>query len=99
MKVMSIKVKKGFGISRTRMKAAIAEMPPMDHWPLKEAGVPFDIMASEVMKWMVKQPEVMDFLFDVTRGTKMIRYDGGSGTWVGIGWVDGVAAEVTPGTT
>ena len=65
----------------------IKKMPRLRH---KISGEPFDIMKSEVVDWIVQQPEIRQWLFDKvadkTAGKNdlmLITYDPISGTWQG----------------
>lgn len=39
----------------------LRKMPPLKH---KKDGVPYDVMESEVVDWMIQQPEVRQWLYD-----------------------------------
>lgn len=60
-------------------------MPPLYHTIPGEA---FDIKKSEVVKWLLEQPEIMQFVMDrvSSRGetSKLIVYDRGTGKWQGV---------------
>lgn len=60
-------------------------MPPLHH------SVPdseFDIRKSEVVMWLVREPEVLQWLFNSVMNKKAIVYDPESGTWKGAEWSD-----------
>jgi hypothetical protein len=65
-----------------RLLAAAAKMPPLDHWPDSEPPV-FDIMKSEVAKWLVDQPQIRQWVFDWFRRTRAIEFVE-SGVWQGV---------------
>lgn len=61
------------------------KMPPLYHTlPNKE----FDIKKSEVVKWLLEQPEIMQFVMDRVSSRKgelsLIQYDREAGTWQGV---------------
>lgn len=65
----------------------LRKMPPLRH---RIDGEPYDIMKSEVMDWIVKQPEVRQWLYDKVadktggRMPEFIKYDSEKGTWQGV---------------
>ena len=71
---------------------AASRMPALCHWP-KEGG--FDIMRSEVCDWLVAQPEVRQWVFNVCKWHGAITYDMESRTWRGIRQAD--AAKLRSG--
>ncbi|WP_088187563.1 hypothetical protein [Desulfosporosinus sp. FKA] len=51
----------------------------------------FDITKSEVVKWLIKQPGVLQYVYDVVRGKNhnrepLIVYNPERGTWRGINY-------------
>lgn len=66
-------------------------MPPLAH---SEKCKLFDIMKSEVVNWIVMQPEVRQWLFDkVTdktggRNPEFIKYNPYTGKWQGVDYDD-----------
>lgn len=71
--------------NRQRLKC-LRMMPPLSH---AVQGEPFDIMKSELVAWMVMQPEVRQWLYDefvdTARGkhSGFFRYDKKTGKWQG----------------
>lgn len=61
------------------------QMPELKH---KIGDGDFDITKSEVCKWLVQQPEILDYLFDKVRGNgrrvPLIKYNPDRGTWQGV---------------
>ena len=59
-------------------------MPPLKH----KTGEEFDPKDSEVVRWLIQQPEILNYLFDAVRGNKYrepaIIYDPETKTWQGI---------------
>ena len=54
-------------------------MPRLKH----KVGDRFDINTSEVIKWLVSQPEIMDKIFIMANNHKVIVYDPDTGEWRG----------------
>lgn len=58
------------------------EMPPLHH---ALPGEQFDISKSEVVQWLMSQPDIMQLVFNAVR-SKYITYDHETGTWRGINY-------------
>ena len=69
---MSRRLKKDF-LDCTR------KMPRLKH----TVGDRFDIRTSEVVKWLVNQPEIMQKIFNFAMNEKTIVYDPDTGEWRG----------------
>lgn len=54
-------------------------MPQLRH----STGGEFNILKSEVAKWLASQPEVMQKIFDMANRKKFIVYDSETKTWKG----------------
>lgn len=54
-------------------------MPRLRH----KVGDRFDINTSEVVKWLVSQPEIMDKIFIMANNHKVIVYDQNTSEWRG----------------
>lgn len=61
-------------------------MPPLTHHADKSK--PFDDSQSEVLKWLSKQPEALNYVFGRLSGGGVIQYDSTSNQWVGVDWED-----------
>ena len=59
------------------------QMPPLVHNVSRKFGEPFDIMRSEVVDWLICQPEVRNALFDIVRESGYIKFDPISRRWYG----------------
>lgn len=55
-------------------------MPPLFH---KQPGKDFSLDDSEVLAWIMSQPEVMEYIFDRYNSKGAIEYDRETGTWMG----------------
>ena len=56
-------------------------MPPLFH---TLPGEEFDIQRSEVVRWLLRQPEIQRWIFDIVRGRRLIQFDPENGTWSGV---------------
>ena len=61
------------------------QMPPLRH---SFPGQPFDVLKSEVVAWLVNQPEIAQLVFDSAKDRGEIVYDPGTGTWRGAEYAD-----------
>jgi len=55
-------------------------MPELIH---SVPSLPFDVMQSDVCDWLMKQPEIRRWVFDIVRGRKLIVFNPERGTWKG----------------
>lgn len=55
------------------------KMPRLRH----KVGDKFDVHTSEVIKWLVSQPEIMSKIFNMVQSRKLIVYDQDTGEWRG----------------
>ncbi len=62
----------------------IASMPPLIH---SMPDAPFDINQSQVVKWLIADPEIKQWLFNKAKETERIRFDPATKLWSGIGVV------------
>ena len=63
------------------MHDKLAQMPRLVH---SHKSKPFDINASEVVRWLIDQPEVLNWMFQRLKDTRLIAYEKDSGTWAGV---------------
>ena len=61
------------------------KMPPLRH---SVPGLNFDIAQSEVVGWLIKQPEIMQEIFDIARNRKVIIYNPETQKWQGVDYHD-----------
>jgi len=73
-------MKKNMGYTKMALHEAVRLMPPLRHWPDK--NVPWKIEDSEVVKWLVKQPEMMVCVFEWMKNAGWIAFKK-DGYWVG----------------
>jgi len=58
----------------------IKTMPPLRH---SIPGYDFDIRNSEVVNWLIQQPDILQWLMQNARNTGFLIYDPLSGLWRG----------------
>ena len=63
----------------------IKQMPPLRH---SVDGEEFDIAESEAARWISRQPEVMQKIFDTARYRGVIEYNPETGKWQGVDYGD-----------
>ena len=68
-----------FGTHNLALRVA-GQMPPLDHF---HKGRPFNILESDVIAWLVKQPEVVQSLFNFVRASGAIVLDLETKQWRG----------------
>ena len=66
-----------------RLMSALKDMPPLYH---SLPGHSFDIRNSEVIKWLVSNPEVLQYLFDKANKSGFIIYNPKTGKWQGVNY-------------
>ena len=70
------KIKKS---TSTKMQL-LKQMPRLKHKPDDQ----FSVYGSEVIQWIVKQPDLMLYLFDKCKQSGCITYDSSTGEWHGV---------------
>lgn len=61
------------------------KMPPLYH---TLPGEEFDIEKSEIAKWLIQQPEILQYIFNRINGSAYIRYNSETGKWEGVDYYD-----------
>ncbi len=56
------------------------KMPRLRH----TVGDKFDIRTSEVVKWLLSQPDIMQKIYNFATNHKVIVYDAATGEWRGV---------------
>jgi hypothetical protein len=59
----------------------VRNMPPLSHWPDQSRS--FSIFNSEVVEWLCRDEAVMQWLFGMMQGRKLIKFDKSIGKWKG----------------
>ncbi len=58
------------------------KMPPLYH---KLPGKEYDVKKSEMVKWLIQQPEILEYISDRIRGNyQFVTYDKETGKWQGV---------------
>lgn len=65
---------------RDKRLFVLKKMPELYH----KIDDKYDPRKSEVLKWATEQPEILNYLFDKLRTSKLIEYDEDTGKWHGI---------------
>ncbi len=58
----------------------VKNMPELYH---TIPGQPFDIRKSEVIQWLIKQPDLLNYLWDHIKQSDKVIYDSEKCTWRG----------------
>jgi hypothetical protein len=70
---------------RSKKLSVARNLPPSYHTlPEKD----FDIKKSEVIKWLIDQPEILNYLWDNIKQSGDVEYDAETGIWTGIEYED-----------
>jgi len=76
-----MKTQKQFKNSKPYLAAC--SMPPgLSHHP--DRSQPFNITQSEVVSWLIQQPDILAFIFSKASQSGAIKFDIPSQTWAGI---------------
>lgn len=59
----------------------VESMPPLSHNAVK--GVPFDPMKSDVNRWIISQPSVVNWLFSYLHSRGLLKFDPVTRLWTG----------------
>lgn len=65
----------------SKLYEAAKSMPPLYH---KLPGEDFDIRKSRVIWWLVKQPELLEYVWNRIKQSGAVKYDSQTGKWQGI---------------
>lgn len=66
---------------RSKKLLVARNMPPLYH---SIPGQNFDITQSEVLKWLVAQPEILNYIWDNIKNSDDVCYDADTGKWYGV---------------
>lgn len=61
------------------------KMPPLYH---TMPGEKFDIRKSHVVKWLIREPDIMQKIFDIASSQKLIKYDVTTKKWKGVDFIN-----------
>ena len=59
----------------------LKKMPPLQH---SITGTDYDVRKSKAVQFMIRQPEIMQKIFNMAMNHKVIQYDPISGKWKGV---------------
>jgi hypothetical protein len=65
---------------RSKTFAEVSKMPAAKKHQPEES---FDIAKSEIVRWLVQRPIILQYLFDKVKESGAIIYDAETGTWKG----------------
>jgi len=83
------------GVAKSRFMICASKMPGKDHWP--DRSVEFDYRNSEVVKWLLDQPEVWGWMFQKASDMGVLVFDASTKKWYGVDTEEGrKIAGVTP---
>jgi len=72
-------------MKRGKLWKAARGMPPLRH---SVPGQDYDVRQSEVVRWLVQQPDILQIVFESVKDHKEIVFDRDTGTWRGIDYAD-----------
>ena len=82
-------ISKKYPTAELEFLKAAKKMPPLYHTLPSEE---FDINKSEVVQWLIQQPETKQFIYDRimnrSKALKPIEYDRDTGKWHGVDYVE-----------
>ena len=70
--------------SKQRIFTVARKMPPLYH---TLPGTNFDVRKSRTLWWLVKQPEVLNFIWEQIKTSGAVKYDSDTGKWQGVDFV------------
>jgi hypothetical protein len=86
-------------MNHARKRTAVEVARTMPHLPHYVRGQPFDIEQSEVVRWLIRQPEVQQFIYNFMKAKGAIRLDLNSGDWIGADNQSAARSEAVNATT
>ena len=60
-------------------------MPPSFH---KIPGSEYDVRKSEAVQWLIKNPSILEFVWDQFKQSGDVLYNPETGKWQGVDWED-----------
>ena len=70
-------------INRSQLLKLATNMPPLRH---SIPGQEFSIYNSEVIRWLINQPEALNYIWNNIKNSGTVVYDSESGTWQGVNY-------------
>ena len=68
-------------IKRKKLISVARKMPPLYH---SIPGEKFDIRKSRTLWWLIKQPEILNYVWNNIKQSGFVKYDSVTGKWTGI---------------
>lgn len=68
-------------IKRNKLIGVARKMPPLYH---RIPGEKFDIRKSRTLWWLIKQPEILNYVWNNIKQSGFVKYDSVTGKWTGI---------------
>ena len=78
---MSISVTEGLSSFFLKILNIAKRMPELRH---SIPGQEFEIQNSEVVQWLIKQPEVLNYVWNNIKNSGAVTYNADTGCWRGI---------------
>ncbi|OEC03150.1 hypothetical protein GY31_03325 [Lysinibacillus sphaericus] len=66
---------------RSKNLEVARNLPPSYH---TLPGEVFDIRNSEVINWLIKQPEILNYLWNNIKNSDDVEYNPATGVWTGV---------------
>lgn len=66
---------------RSKKLNVAKKLPPSYH---TIPGQEFEINKSEVVRWLINQPDILNYLWDNIKQSKDVEYDPETGIWTGV---------------
>lgn len=76
-------------ISRSKKLYVARNLPPSYHTVPSEEFKRFKIQDSEVIKWLIQRPSILDFLWDHLKQSDHVFYNPVTGKWQGVEYEEG----------
>lgn len=70
-------------INRSQLLDMAKNMPPLRH---SIPGQEFNIYDSEVIQWLINQPEALNYIWNNIKNSGAVIYDKSTGTWQGVNY-------------
>lgn len=67
--------------NRSKLLEAVKRMPPLRH---SIPGKEFNIKNSEVINWLIQQPDILNYVWNNIKNTDSVKFDSITGKWQGV---------------
>lgn len=74
-------------VIRNEFWAKASKMPGLSHWP--DRAKKYDVKDSQVSKWLLDQPESLEWIFQKARSLGVIVFDPETKLWHGVSTAEG----------